>query len=134
MAEKGPKYYRCSPNPVDCTGKQADPRNGCPKCEFTIQWKQFRAKVEAEFKKGSPGPEADRDWPIDHIHDQVQRVVNHDVRYARRHNPKWDAVTARLVDIYRSEVGMKRATDAFNRSEEVKAKNDEARRNKGRGD
>jgi hypothetical protein len=107
----GPQYFGC---PVDCSGPKADQRNGCPKCEYVIRRKRFEDEVLAEFRKGSPGPEMDSQWPINVIAYNVNTAAVAASLRRRGYHPSWTYTFCRIVDIYRAESNRMRAIDNYN--------------------
>lgn len=115
----GPGYYNC---PSDCTRKQADMRNGCPTCEYMIQWNGFKAECEKEIAKNSPGPQADIDWPVSLILHYLNDVSTFDTQVrGKGYNPNWTVTTLALIGVYRDELQKSRAEDDWNREQEAKA-------------
>lgn len=111
VVKLGPAYFGC---PVECGGPKADPANGCPKCEVTLRRKRLEEEVLKAFRDGSPGPDADKRWPIDIVAFNANMAANAASVRKRGHHPKWTVAFARIVDIYRSEVSRMRATDSYN--------------------
>lgn len=97
--------------------------NECPKCEYMIQWKAFRAECEAEIAKKSPGPAADKRWPLNIVLSDLNTVTHLDTMVrGKGHNPNWSVVTVALVSIYRDELNKSKAEDDWNREQEYKTR------------
>lgn len=117
----GPAYYGCSSPPTDCTGPKSDIRNGCPRCEYTVQRKIFEVETQKLLKRNSPGPKANAEWPLKYLLDAVNTVSRSHVMARKGYERNWSVLTARLVEIYRDEVSKMRAADAWNREQEYEA-------------
>ena len=49
IAELGPAYLNCNERQTACSRRNANQREGCPTCEFTIQYQQFQKELEKEL-------------------------------------------------------------------------------------
>jgi hypothetical protein len=115
----GPGYANC---PTDCTRRDADMANNCPKCEYQHRWKLFEKECEAEIAKKSPGPAADAEWPMSLVLRYLNEVADADSAYGgKRIKPTWTVLMSQLVRIYRDEIAKARAEDDWNRKEEMAA-------------
>lgn len=104
----------CNENQSHCTRRKAEPRKGCPTCEFTIQYKMFLSELEAELKAQKRGTrKGARRWPSRMLLDTVVEVASLS-HTTKKLNPKWSVPTSTLVSVYRNEVAMSQAIDSFN--------------------
>lgn len=114
MSKKGPAYMNCNERQSSCTRRKAEPRKGCPTCEFTIQHTMFRKELDAELKALKRGTrKGARRWPSQLLLDTLVEVASLS-HTTKKMNPKWTVATSTLVSIYRNEVAMAQAIDAFN--------------------
>lgn len=81
---------------------------------MTLRKKRFEDEVLKAFREGSPGPQADKQWPIDVIAFNVGLAANAASVRKRGEHPKWTIAFARAVGIYRGEVSRMRAVDSYN--------------------
>lgn len=118
----GPKYGNCGPFPSKdtCTRREADPYNGCPKCEYQIQRKIYVAEVAEQFKRASPGHWADEKWPFELMEEAVNVAASAYYDYPKRPNPKWTVTMAHAVAVYRSELNKLKAADNWRLLQSVK--------------
>jgi hypothetical protein len=116
MAKKGPQYLNCNERQTSCTRRQAQPRKGCPTCEFTIQFKIFTTELEKELKKLPKGTrKGARRWPISMLLETVSEIATLSHRYKDKPFPNnWAVPVTMLIGVYRDEAGKKSAIDSFN--------------------
>lgn len=109
----GPTYANCGPHPSadTCTRREADPYNGCPKCEYQIQRGHFKRDVEEQYKRASPGHWADEKWPFELMEEVVNVAASAYYDYPKRPNRKWTATMAHSVAVYRSELNKLKQAD-----------------------
>jgi hypothetical protein len=97
-------------------------KNGCPRCEYMIQWNGFKAECEKAIAQKSPGPKADEDWPISLILRYLNDVSTIDTQVrGKGYNGNWTVLTSALIGVYRDELQKSRAEDDWNREQTAKA-------------
>jgi hypothetical protein len=96
--------------------------NECPRCEYMIQYKAFKAECEKAIAVKSPGPSDDDRWPLKVVLDDVGVVSSLDAQVrGKGTGPQWSVLTGILVAVYRDELAKSRAEDAWNANQEAKA-------------
>ena len=76
MAGKGPQYLNCNAEQTSCTRKKAQPRLGCPTCEFTIHYKMFRKELDEELEVVPRGTRQGAiRWPVEQLLKHVVEVA-----------------------------------------------------------
>lgn len=113
MAKKGPQYLSCNERQTSCTRAKRNPRNGCPDCEYTIQYKIFIKELEAELKRIPKSTyRGYRIWPVQRLLDTVAEVAT--MAHSRKGiNPKWSMATSIFVSVYRDESAKIQAIESF---------------------
>lgn len=112
-------YLDCNSKQTSCTRKRSDPRNGCPNCEYTIQYNQFMSNLESELSvKGNA--EQRRKWSIKFLLDLVGKV-SHQSTLHTTYGRDWTVVTTALVNIYRDERDKIKAIESFKLHQEIEA-------------
>lgn len=126
----GPAYQSCNERQTSCTRKRAEPRRGCPNCEWTIQYQTFLKELDAELSlvKGGSRKGALR-WPRKMLLKTVYDVASLAASRDKGFGPKWTVVTSLLVSIYRDEVAKKRSIDQFNATQAADAAREQSRAN-----
>jgi hypothetical protein len=115
ITKLGPAYYSCNERQTSCTRRSAQPRKGCPNCEFTIQTKIFRTELADELKKVKGTRKGAKRWPSKTLIELVIEVGS--LASTRKDvDPQWPVITARLVGIYRAENAKMKAIEDFNRT------------------
>lgn len=114
MAKKGPQYLTCNERQSNCedsVSKRAQPRKGCPTCEYTIQRKIFLEKLDHDLKylKRGTRPGA-RKWPSSYLLKIVSEIGGF-ANSLEGIDPTWSVVTTNLVSVYRNEKAIKDAID-----------------------
>lgn len=116
IAKLGPAYMNCDETQSSCVRRKADPRRGCPNCEFTIQYGFFKKELEEELRKlpRSTREGADK-WPTEYLLKVLSDVatLSGSVKKGRK-GKNWSVVTSTLVSVYRDEVTKKQVIDNFN--------------------
>lgn len=113
ISKLGPSYYSCNDRQIGCTRRQAQPRRGCPNCEYTIQTKIFHKELDDELKKLKGTRKGAKRWPKKVLLDLVIDIGS--LASSRKDiDPMWPLVTANMVSIYRSESAKIKAIDDFN--------------------
>jgi hypothetical protein len=93
----------------------ADPRNGCPNCEFTIKYKEFRKELDKELGQLPKGTrQGQQDWPDEYLLELANEVAMVHYSYPKGAKPRWDVVTYTLVSVYRDELTKMKAIDRLN--------------------
>jgi hypothetical protein len=115
MAKQGPQYLNCNERQSNCNRKQAQPRKGCPNCEFTIQYKIFIKELEKELKQLKTGTrKGAKRWPLQMLLEAVAEIATLSHRH-KDHIPGHLSVpVVTLIGVYRDEDGKKKAIDSFN--------------------
>ena len=113
LAKLGPAYFDCNERQSSCTRRSAQPRQGCPNCEFTVQTKIFHAELDQLLKNVKGGTrKGERRWP----RDVLLKLCVEAGSFANRESPdpNWPVTTALMVSIYRDESAKIKAIDNFN--------------------
>jgi hypothetical protein len=118
LAKLGPTYANC---PVDCTRRERDQKNGCPKCEYTTQRKIWEKETQKELDESRAAVEEEVKWPLSYLEQQLNTVTFTASGQRAGHKPRWSIITAYLVDIYRDEVSKMRAADTWRHNQDVQA-------------
>lgn len=103
----------CNQFQSDCTRKQAAPRKGCPTCEFTINWNQFKKALDQELKKVKCSRTQARQWNGDYLLKLVTETA-YQAGLHKKSGRKWTVTTSILVSVYRSEIEKIKAIENFN--------------------
>lgn len=113
IAKLGPNYYSCNERQTSCVRRSAQPRTGCPNCEFTIQTKIFQKELDDELHKLKGTRKGAKRWPRKMLLNLVIEVGS--LASSRKDlDPMWPVVTANMVNIYRSESAKIKSIDNFN--------------------
>lgn len=97
----------------------AQPRLGCPNCEYTIRYKLMLKEMETELRKLPKGTRSgSQKWPAMRLIQMVYEVASmaNSTKTTKRN---WTVLTAQLVSIYRGESSKMRAIDNFKLAEQV---------------
>jgi hypothetical protein len=123
VSELGPRYFDCSNPPTQqCNGPDKDPRSGCPNCKYTHLWKRFERDCQKAFDRDSTNPARDnREWPLKTILTQLSTVMRANGQTRKGYHPRWSINMARMIDIYRDEVGRMKSIDSWNQKQEMEA-------------
>ena len=114
ISKLGPMYYNCNERQSSCTRMYARPRQGCPNCEFTIQYKQMLVEMEKELKTFPKGTrQGASKWPMKKLIEMVNEI-SYIATTNKRNRPTWDVTTSMMVGIYRSEMSKMKAIDDYN--------------------
>ena len=89
-----------------------EPRKGCPNCEYTIQYKLYRANLDKELAKVNCTRQEARNWNADYLIELLGEVAYQAGLY-KTTGRKWTVVTAMLVGIYRDEIAKMRAAEQY---------------------
>lgn len=113
ITKLGPKCYGCNERQTSCTQRGAQPRKGCPDCEFTIQYKIFLKELEDELRKVKGGTRKGmRKWPLKLMLTTVIEVASI-TSTSKKTNPKWPVPLANLVSVYRGEDAKKQMIENY---------------------
>lgn len=113
----------CNEFRSSCIGSKAQPRLGCPNCEFTIQYKHFREELETELKKirGTTFEDHLR-WPSDKLISTANQIAGISNEYGDNVNPYWTVTIRNLVAVYRNEKARMKQIDDFNFRQEIEGR------------
>lgn len=118
-AKLGPQYLDCNERQTSCTRRKAQPRKGCPDCEYTIQYKFFLAELEKELKTLPSGTrKGERIWPTKKLLEQVSETASISASRKQR-DPKWPVIVDIMVLIYRDEEAKKKTINAYQAEQAV---------------
>lgn len=113
IAKKGPKYANCNERQTSCTNRKAQPRLGCPTCEYTVQYKIFREELDKELESLKHGTRTGaRRWPSKLLLELVVETGTL-ANSIEGYDPNWTVVVTNLVSIYRSEGSKKRTIESY---------------------
>lgn len=116
----------CNSRQSSCTRKKAKPRQGCPDCEFTIHYKQFRKALDKELSQVKSTREQARKWSGEYLLKIVGEIA-HLASLYKNTGPNWTVVTAVLVAVYRDEIAKMKSIDNWKLIQEA----EEARKKAG---
>lgn len=135
VSKLGPAYLDCNERQSSCTRRKADPRKGCPTCEFTIQHKIFVEETEKELRvlKGTTR-EGARKWPLKRLLEIVYEVAHMSNRYKDTNDPKWPVALSNMISVYRNEYSKLKAIRDFALSQQIDATRNKGKRTKGTDD
>jgi hypothetical protein len=115
MAKKGPQYANCNDRQTSCTRTNAQPRLGCPNCEYTIQRKQIlidEADRELLYLRRGTRTGGQK-WPRSYLLKTLIDVAS--LANSREgFDPQWTVVTAVLVGVYRDERDKRQSIERAN--------------------
>lgn len=119
MAKKGPGYLTCGGDRSQCTGRKADPRNGCPTCEYTIQEKIFRQELDTKLKFMKRGTRKGmRKWPSSVLVATANEIAGISAS-SKKIKPNWPIPVVILVSIYRDELRKRKVVANFNLAQQA---------------
>lgn len=101
---------------MTCTRRNAEPRKGCPNCEYTIQTKLFHEELDKELRtiKGGTRKGAKR-WDRTFLLRMVVEIGS--IASKKTGDPDLPILTAMMVSMYRDESAKIQAIDGFNLSQ-----------------
>lgn len=128
----GPSYHGCNERQSACTRRNADPRRGCPNCEWTVQWQTFLKELDAELSKVKGGTrEGARRWPRKALLESVYQVIGLANKYKDSEGPNWTVVTSLLVSVFRDERAKKESIDQFNATQAIEQQREQVKGSRG---
>lgn len=119
-----------------CGASKEEKERGCPNCEFTLQWNEFKHDCENLLAED----EVDRQryyelkgqkcskWQFEELYSDLAAIGATEARVGEDMvAPYWNIRTARLVSILRSERYKKRRIDDYDREQKAEAARREAK-------
>lgn len=114
ISKLGPGYFNCNERQSSCTRRSAQPRKGCPTCEYTIQTKIFHKELDDELRKVKGGTrQVARKWPREQLL-KLAVEAGSLASIRKTNDPEWPILLSLMVSIYRDEAAKLRAIETFN--------------------
>lgn len=95
--------------------------NGCPNCEFQIQFRAMKEEALAEIHKDTRDADDNLRWPIEYLLETLDVVTQSDALNPRRYHRRWSVVTTTLVAIYRGEHSKARSIENWRLNQQMKS-------------
>lgn len=124
VAKLGPGYFDCNEKQNSCTRRRdAKPEQGCPNCEYTIQYKIFIRELDNEIRRLKRTTWAgNHKWPNPKLIRLVSEIASISGSTKTR-DGNWTVVIDTLVSVYRDESAKISYVDTFNAPASAKGSN-----------